>query len=164
MRVRLQSFLDYLKNLTADVQIVQGDFDEFTSPEEKVGRARTHCVIMCCVELSLEMPYCDTALAPARPSHLSACVAPVLRTCAHGALRTARRSRSSKQASDTPPRQSVTAAHAPHLTRAAPVNPKPLTRAARAPESLRLPLLPGGHTRHGCNTRHTLTEKPNLNP
>ncbi len=32
-----QSFLDYLKNLTADIQIAQGDFDEFTSPEELVS-------------------------------------------------------------------------------------------------------------------------------
>ena len=32
-----QSFLDYLKNLTSDIAIVQGDFDEFNSPEHAVG-------------------------------------------------------------------------------------------------------------------------------
>jgi predicted phosphodiesterase len=31
-----QSFIDYLKNLTSDIHIVQGDFDEFTSPENLV--------------------------------------------------------------------------------------------------------------------------------
>lgn len=36
-----QSFLEYLKNLTADVQCVQGDFDEFSSPENLVGVLRS---------------------------------------------------------------------------------------------------------------------------
>ena len=36
----MQSFLEYLRGLTADVQCVQGDFDEFASPEQQVhGRA-----------------------------------------------------------------------------------------------------------------------------
>ena len=32
----LQSYLDYFKNLTSDISVVQGDFDEFPSPENTV--------------------------------------------------------------------------------------------------------------------------------
>lgn len=32
----IQSFVEYLKNLTSDVKVVQGDFDEFESPENLV--------------------------------------------------------------------------------------------------------------------------------
>ena len=35
-----QSLLDYLKNLTSDITIVQGDFDDFSSPEHSVMRER----------------------------------------------------------------------------------------------------------------------------
>ena len=34
----LQSYLDYFKNLTSDISVVQGDFDEFPSPENTVRR------------------------------------------------------------------------------------------------------------------------------
>ena len=32
-----QSFMEYLRNLASDLSVVQGDFDEFASPEHKVG-------------------------------------------------------------------------------------------------------------------------------
>ena len=32
-----QSFVEYLKNLASDISIVQGDFDEFPSPEHTVS-------------------------------------------------------------------------------------------------------------------------------
>lgn len=32
-----QSFMEYLKNLASDITIVQGDFDEFPSPEHTVS-------------------------------------------------------------------------------------------------------------------------------
>ncbi|GAX81863.1 hypothetical protein CEUSTIGMA_g9291.t1 [Chlamydomonas eustigma] len=48
-----KSFIDYLKNLTSDIHLVQGDFDEFTSPESsivnlggfKIGISHGHQVV-----------------------------------------------------------------------------------------------------------------------
>lgn len=48
MHACLQTVLEYLKSISADVTLVQGDFDEFTAPEQavrQVCRVTTHVYI-----------------------------------------------------------------------------------------------------------------------